>query len=139
MQVLGEWTKPIPYDADVELLEALLESLTLVDSVTVTIPVVNGLAIVCNGHGANPAVQTTTIKFNDFVGPRPPVMVSMNTAVSRLWPDSGTHLGYTGGGTPLLYMESLYYLTCPPCPAPCSGSVSYKYISFLISHKRSST
>ena len=92
-----------------------------VDKALVVIPVVSGVAIVCNAN----AVQTTSITFQDLAGYRPPIMVSLETAVSRQWANGNVPLQLSGS-TPVLRMSTKYTLNCPACVS-CSGFISFTY------------
>ena len=121
MIIFGQRTSPIPYDADVELLERILLNLNHVNDVLVTVPIVSGVAQVCNSA----AVQTISIQVKDLVGPRPPMMVSLKTAANRQFADADTQLTLSSS-TPVLRMKSVYTLTCPAC-ASCAGSIIFTY------------
>ena len=118
---LGQWTQPIPYNADVAYLKSALQNLNFVSSVTISMQTVAGVSMLCGSS----TIFSTSIVLNDRAGPRTPMMVSLLSSNTRMWPDGSTALTYLSGA-PTLRMATVYTLTCPVCPG-CAG---YFYISY---------
>eukprot|EP01038_Epipyxis_sp_PR26KG_P012023 gene12023-16094_t len=123
--VLGQYTEPIPYDADPGLLKQIIESIYLAGTVNVEIKSNNkeNLPTVCRSD----AVSSTIITFDDYFGSRPPILINRNTSNTRQWPDGSLPLAVNGisSGT-ALRMATQHYLICEPC-STCGGYVYFVY------------
>ncbi len=121
--ILGMYTEPIPYDADPGYLKYAIERIpgVISGSVLISMPKNNaGLPTVCAS-----SIVSTSIKFTDRNGPRPPIKVYEPTSDTRMWPNGGSSL-LLSGSTPVLRMKTTYTLYCPACTS-CSGYVSFAY------------
>lgn len=126
--VLGVYTEPIPYNADVGtlkniLMQALKRSQSRYSKVGRRIAVVmeanidaggtgnTGSPTVCGG--TNSGILTTTIQFRDYIGSRPPMWLSPDivTSSKTFGTDSQTKLSYLGS-TPTLRFVTIYTFTC---------------------------
>lgn len=119
--VLGHFSEPIPFDADPGYLQHALTAMSRSAEVDIVMPAdaFTGEPSVCGST----EVVSTEITFTSFIGDRPPIMVTLNTSNTRLWPDGSTPLTLEGG-TPVLRMATQHYLTCPICQN-CTGDVYF--------------
>eukprot|EP01039_Chlorochromonas_danica_P002765 gene2765-3018_t len=131
LQFLGEYTDPIPFDADpaylILTLQTILHSRLLDNAVNIRMPInpVTGLPQLC----ISDAVVSTKISFDgaDF-GDWPPIRVLRNTSSSLLWgTDSERQLALFGSTSQaVLRMSTQHFLRCPQC-SHCSGKVYFSY------------
>ena len=121
ISLLGSYTQPIPYDADPAYLQQALQALRGVGKVHVVCETENNVPLVCGSA----APLSTSVWLMDYVGAMPPMMLTNQTANTRMWPAGGTPLSKSGG-TALLQMATTYTLVCPVCVG-CSGSVYFTY------------
>jgi len=122
LQILGLYTKPIPFDADTALLQGLLQEIPNVGRVQVVMQAdATGEPSACSATG-----QLTTFTLLDRPGPQRPIRVVSNTGASRMFPDSGTVSLSNEGNAATLSMVTNYFISCPACSG-CTGKIYLSY------------
>jgi hypothetical protein len=106
------------------LLKYLLESIEGVGTVRVKMEAKEGsFPSVCGSS----SVVSTSIWLEDSVGALPPMFVTNATSNTRVFPDGGTTLSYSGSTTAtVLRLATVHALHCPVCEY-CNGYVYFKY------------
>jgi hypothetical protein len=120
LEVFGEITIPIKWDAGPEYLRRALRNLksTTGDVFVYMQENNNGLATVCDGT----APVKTRFKFVNMPGKLAPIRIVKNLGTSRF----ATTALSLGGNNPVIAMVSEYSLACPVCTT-CFGNIHFTY------------
>lgn len=134
LQFLGQVSQPIPFDADMAVLQLAFDSIFRSSpfhiSTHVRIPrdPSNGLATVCRSD----AITSTEIGFRSAdVADWPPIRLLRETSSTFMWPNGAEWLSLSGSET-VLRMSTQHTLRCPVCPG-CAGKVYFMYTNHSIS------
>lgn len=126
--IFGQYTEPIPFDADPTYLKNTLEDIANVGNVFVEMTALsenNYLPSICSST----SIAKTKITFTDSKVPNGPLYLTKNTANTRRWPSGSQQLSVTTGGSSLvLRMATKHTLTCPIC-LNCFGTVYFSYLT----------
>jgi hypothetical protein len=135
LQVLGQYSELIPYDADPQLLRMTLQSLLPYDydptEVLVIMPTNNNTntPTVCRGD----IPVFTRVILTQKPGPRPPIRVLQNVSDStrRWYTHSVSALSLHGSShIAKLAMASEYIVHCTACTT-CTGNIYFSYLGEL--------
>lgn len=123
--VLGRYTDPIPFDAAVDYLTAVLEEVEGVGRVKVEMEThpTSGVPAVCGP--ASGSILTTKIQFLDFLGARPPIYLNYKyVSGSRRFGNASSVPLALASSTPILRMATMHVITCSVC-ASCTNYKLY--------------